>query len=207
MNYLRKFAAMFIVLALCLSFAACTCEKGPAGTVPTRPDKPIFSDDTNTDPSPNDYTAVYVTVFDDLAIIASYPVLKNPNPDVEPEKQEPACPPRELSDGGTILCGGDHEDEIPITRVVIVEELVPKSMAGWFRGMVHLKQIAGLEKIRTHHVTDMNHLFSGCERLSEISAEGWDVSNVQDMTAVFEDCKALEVKPKWYVPEEDESLD
>ena len=208
MTILRRFAAAVMTLALCLTVAACTQENSPGKTTaPTRPNKPILPGYSDTTPSVNDYTAVYVTVFDDLAILASYPVLKNPNPNADPEKLDPLCPPRELSDGGSILCGDPHEDEFPITRVLITGDLVPKSMAGWFRDMVHLRQIDGLEKIRTHHVTDMNHLFAGCQNLSEIRADGWDVSNVQDMTAIFEGCDAMETKPAWYTAEEEPPLD
>ena len=208
MTILRRFAAAFMILALCLTAAACAQEKSQSDTTaPTRQNKPILPGYSDKVPSVNDYTAVYVTVFDDLAILASYPVLKNPDPDAAPEKVDPLCPPRELSDGGSILCGDPHEDEVPITRVLITGELVPKSMAGWFRDMVHLRQIDGMEKIRTHHVTDMNHLFAGCQNISEIRADSWDVSNVQDMTAIFEGCDAMETKPVWYVGEMEKSLD
>ena len=195
MTILRRFAAAVMTLALCLTVAACTQENSPGKTTaPTRPNKPILPGYSDNTPSVNDYTA-------------GYPVLKNPNPNADPEKLDPLCPPRELSDGGSILCGDPHEDEFPITRVLITGDLVPKSMAGWFRDMVHLRQIDGLEKIRTHHVTDMNHLFAGCQNLSEIRADGWDVSNVQDMTAIFEGCEALAEKPEWYEPEEENPLD
>lgn len=204
----KRFLAAALAFGLCLCMCACNVSDQTRETVtPTRSPKPILPGFGDNTPSVNDYTAVYVTVFDDLAILASYPVLKNPNPDADPEKLDPLCPPRELSDGGSILCGGNHEDECPITRVLITGDLVPKSMAGWFRGMVHLRQIEGLEKIRTHHVTDMNHLFAGCERISEIHADSWDVSNVQDMTAIFEGCNALAVKPEWYQGDAEVSLD
>ena len=159
--------------------------------MPSQTGKPILPGYTEYQPSANDYTAVYVTVFEDLAIIASYPVL-------EYQGEEPECPPRELTDGCGILCGGDHEDETPITRVLITGELVPRAMNGWFRDMVHLVQIDGLEKVRTHHVTDMSGLFSGCECLAQIDANGWDVSNVTDMTGMFDGCIALAELPAWY---------
>ena len=202
MTFLRKIVSLTAALALCLTMAACAQEDSPGGTAPTRGSKPILPGYTETEPSPNDYTAVYVTVFEDLAILSTYPVLENPDPNVEPEKKAPACDPRELSDGGSILCGGEHEKERPVTRVLITDQLVPKSMAGWFRDMVHLQEITGLEKIRTHHVTDMNHLFAGCARLKEINIDGWDVSAVTDFTGIFDGCQALDSKPSWYIQEE-----
>lgn len=206
MTFLKRFVALAAAAVLCVSMTACADKKSPRPTAPTRENKPILPGVANTDPSPNDYTAVYVTVFEDLAIIATYPVLKNPNPDAPEEKVEPECDPRELSDGGTILCDGDHEEDCPITRVLIVDQIVPKSMAGWFRGMVHLQEIDGLEKVRTHHVTDMNHLFAGCARLAEVNIDAWDVSGVTDFTGIFEDCTALFQLPSWYEQGSGDSL-
>lgn len=195
---LKRILALLLAVLLCVSLCACGREEQEKPTAPTRENKPILPGFADPETNQNDYTAVYVTVFDNLAIIATYPVLQNPDPNADPENLEPECPPRELSDGGNILCGGDHEDEYPITRVLITDQLVPKSMSGWFRGMAHLQQIDGLEKILTHHVTDMNHLFAGCGRLSQVNIEGWDVSKVVDMTGIFDDCPALAEKPSWY---------
>lgn len=196
----KRIFALSLAMLLCLSLGACDGEEQEHVTAPTRGSKPILPGFTETEPSPNDYTAVYVTVFEDLAIIAVYPVL-------EYQGEEPECDSRELSDGGSILCGGDHEDEHPITRVLIADQLVPKSMSGWFRDMVHLQQIDGLEKILTHHVTDMNHLFAGCQRLSELNVDSWDVENVTDMTGIFEDCRALVRLPEWYSANNEKTLD
>ena len=198
MTFLKRFVTLAAAAVLCVAMTACAGEKSPRPTAPTRENKPILPGVGETNPSPNDYTAVYVTVFDDLAIIATYPVLKNPDPNVDPEDADPECDPRELSDGGSILCGGDHEDERPITRVLIADQIVPKSMAGWFRDMVHLQEIDVLEKVRTHHVTDMNHLFAGCARLAEVNIDAWDVSGVTDFTGVFEGCAALSRLPSWF---------
>lgn len=188
----KRVCTLLLGALLCLNLAACAeKEQEPSATNPTRTGKPILPGYTEQDPSANDYTAVYVTVFEDLAIIATYPVL-------EYQGEEPECSPRELTDGIGILCGGDHEDETPITRVLITGELVPRSMSGWFRDMVHLAQIDGLQKIRTHCVTDMSCLFAGCERLSELDADDWDVSNVTDMTGIFDGCAALAELPRWY---------
>lgn len=191
MTLFKKTVALTVALVLCLGLSACAQKKTERSPAPTQGGKPILPTAAQTEPSSNDYTAAYVTVFADLAIIAAYPVLKY-------GEMEPECDPRELSDGGSILCGGSHEDEHPITRVLITDTIVPKSMSGWFRDMVHLQQIDGLEKVLTHHVTDMNHLFAGCQRLAEVKIDGWDVSNVTDMTGIFEDCTALSQLPSWY---------
>lgn len=208
MVFLRKCVAVSAVLALlCLSLAACDSEKQELQPVPAQGGKPILQGAVPTEPSPNDYSAVYVTVFEDTAYIASYPVLQNPDPDADPEKKDPVCAPRELSGGGTILCGEhEGEDRQPITRVLILDQLVPRSMAGWFRDLFHLEEIIGLEKIKTHHVTDMSNLFAGCGKLKEINIDGWDVSNVTDFTDIFKDCIAYSTPPSWYEPENNSTL-
>ena len=205
MAFLKKLVALGVALTMCLILFGCA-EKKARDPAPTRDNKPILPGYSETDPSPNDYTAVYVTVFDDVAILATYPILKNPDPEAPYEKQDPTCGPHELSDGGSILCGGDHEKERPITKVLVADQLVPKSMAGWFRDMIHLQEVIGLEKILTHHVEDMNHLFAGCGRLAEANIEAWDVSAVTDFTGIFEGCSALSVLPSWYKLENNESF-
>lgn len=188
----KRILSLLFAAMLSLSLAACAKEQTkPDTTYPSQSGKPILPGYTQPSTSPNDYTAVYVTVFEDLAILASYPVM-------EYQGKEPECSPRELSNGCGILCGGDHEDEKPITRVMITGELVPRSMNGWFRDMVHLAQIDGLEQVRTHNVTDMSGLFAGCERLAQIDVDGWDVSNVTDMAEMFDNCRALAEFPGWY---------
>jgi hypothetical protein len=194
----RRCVAFSLVLALCLALSACGSKQQERIPVPTQGGKPILPGASQEASSSNDFTAVYVTVFEDTAIIATYPVLKNPDTTVAPEKVDPACPPRELSDGGNILCGGDHETDCPITRVIIADRIVPKSMSGWFRNMGHLQEIRGLEKVLTHHVTDMSYLFAGCCRLHEINIDDWDVSAVVDFTGMFQDCETFLNYPIWY---------
>ena len=206
MTILKKYIAFVVSVLLCMTMAACETKKREPMVVPSQGGNPILPTATQPVPSVNDFTAVYVTVFEDTAIIATHPVMENPDPNVEPENKEPACPPRELSDGGSILCGGDHETECPITRVLIYDSLVPKSMGGWFRNMANLKEIIGLEKVKTHHVTDMSYLFAGCSLLNGINIDGWDVSAVTDFTGIFQDCTAYKDRPSWYAEENDCTL-
>ena len=203
----KKCVAVSMVLTLCLALTACGSEKKERLPVPTQGGKPILSGPSQQGGSANEFTAVYVTVFEDTAYIATYPILENPDTSVEPEKLKPACAPRELSNGGSILCGGDHEDECPISRVIITDRLVPRAMNDWFRDMVHLKEIVGLEKILTHHVSNMSYLFAGCCQLEEINIDGWDVSSVTNFTGVFQDCEAFLKRPIWYNQGTDQTLD
>lgn len=191
----RKMIAVLMAAAICLTAAGCATEKPEEAPITiTQSNKPIIPGATGQGQNVTELTAVYVSVFENLAILSSYPVL-------EREGEEPECAPREISKGGSILCGGAHEKEHPITHVLIAGTLVPQAMNGWFRNMVHLKSIEGLEKIKTNHVTDMSHLFAGCEKLSEVNIGGWDVSGVVDFTGTFDGCVALAVLPEWYPAE------
>jgi len=191
----RKIIAVLMAAALCLTVAGCTNDKPdePPITI-TQSNKPLIPGITGQGQNATELTAVYVSVFENLAILSGYPVL-------EREGEEPECAPREISKGGSILCGGEHEKEHPITHVLIAGSLVPQSMNGWFRNMVHLESIEGLEKIKTDYVTDMSHLFAGCERLSAVGLEGWDVSAVEDFTGTFDGCSAWGTLPLWYPAE------
>lgn len=196
----KIFAALLAAVLLCMTLAGCVQE--PTATVPSgtiQSNMPILPAVTDSNPITTDYTAVYVSVFEDLAILSAYPVL-------EYEGEEPECDPREISTGGSIRCGGEHEREEPIRRVLITGELVPQAMNDWFRDLVYLVHIEGIEKVRTHHVTDMSYLFAGCERLSEVNISGWDVAKVEDMTGIFDDCTALAVLPAWYPPNGENEL-
>lgn len=197
----KKMIALLLAAVLCLAMAGCSGEE--PSTVPTgetQTGKPILPGFTDPGRTPTDYTAVYVSVFEDMAILASYPVL-------EYDGEEPECAPREISGGGSIRCGGEHEQQTPIKQVVIADNLVPRAMNDWFRNLVYLESIQGVAKVRTHHVTDMSHLFAGCERLAEVNVGGWDVSNVTDMTGIFDDCSALTVLPEWYASGEGDTLE
>lgn len=193
----KKIFACLAAALMCLSLFACVQEQ-PAETdpvLPTRNDKPILPEVTATQPSVVEYTPVYVTCFGDTAILARMPV------EVWGEYEDPDCPIREISNGGRVSCNGEHEREIPITRVIILDSIVPRSTGGWFWNMIKLESIEGIEKLDVRNVTDMNHMFAGCEKLAELKIDRWDVSKVEDMTAMFDDCIELEELPAWYQSE------
>lgn len=197
----RKMMALLLAVVLCLLAAGCAKEQpDEPPIILTQSNKPILPGATGQGQNAVELTAVYVSVYENLAILSSYPVL-------EYNGEEPECAPREISKGGTIRCGGEHEQEMPIKRVLIAGPLVPQAMNDWFRNMVHLERIEGLEKIHTDYVTTMSHLFAGCERLNEVNIDGWNVSNVEDFTGVFDGCAALAELPEWYPSENTEELE
>lgn len=107
------------------------------------------------------HTPVYATVFGDTVILATVPVEK------WQDFEEPDCAIREISQGGQIRCGGEHEREVPITRVVILEALAPDSTREWFSGMDQLCLIEGLPMLDPEYITDMEDMFKDCISLLE----------------------------------------
>ena len=56
-----------------------------------------------------------------------------------------------------------------------------------FQGYDRVKHIIGLEDWDVSEVTNMNHMFEGCENFN-CDLSNWDVSNVEDMRSMFSDC-------------------
>ena len=61
-----------------------------------------------------------------------------------------------------------------------------------FSDFSHVKQIIGLDTWDVSKVTNMHHMFYGCESLTELNISNWNVSNVTNMDAMFSRCKSLE---------------
>jgi surface protein len=192
MNRMKRVALCLLAAVLCITAFGCGKNKKPQSDPPVeRPDHAIMPGFENPDPKPVTYTPVYASAFGDTIILATVPV-------EEWHSQESDCPPREISNGGRVKCNGEHEQEVPITKVLILEDLIPRVCSGWFRDMVQLEKIDGLEKLHTHQVSDMSFMFAGCQELSNLDIDDWYVSNVKDMTDMFKDCRSLTKLPKWY---------
>ena len=191
-----KKVMILLIVALCLSLAACKQEKKER-IAPTRSTDPILDIGGDDSADAEIHTPVYVTVFGDTAYLSIYPQKTDPK-DTDEIEDEPECDVREISCGGKILCGGAHESEVPIVRVVILDAVYPDSTAEWFRDMAALRSIEGLGNLHIDNVTDMSNMFNGCGRLSELELSGWDVSGVTDMTDMFAGCDALADRPAWY---------
>lgn len=193
MGGLRKCAVALAVL-MCLGLLGCKEDK-PVDTTPIRNDKPLLVTTQPTEAAPK-YSAVYATAFGDTIFLATMPVSQW-------QGEEPDCPVKEVSLGGSVCCHGEHEQETPITRVVISEELRPYATTGWFQGMSSLVSIEGLEKVNMEYAVAMDHMFAGCGKLSALAVEDWDVSRVTDMTGAFDGCDSLAQMPSWYVLSEE----
>jgi surface protein len=192
MKLLKQTTLFLLTAALCVCCFGCGKNNNPNPNPPVQNNnQSILPGFNNPDPKPVTYTPVYATAFGDTIILATVPV-------EEWHSQESACPAREISNGGRIKCNGEHESEVPITKVIILEDVIPRVCSGWFRDMIHLETIEGLEKLHIHQVSDMSYMFAGCEKLKTLPIDGWDVSQVTDMTDMFKDCISLEELPQWY---------
>jgi surface protein len=65
----------------------------------------------------------------------------------------------------------------------------PTTCRRWF-GSTNLKTIGGLSHLNTSQVTNMSHMFEGCQG-TRFNVEDFDTHNVTDMSAMFKDCKQL----------------
>lgn len=195
MHHAPKILLCALTTAVCLLSLGCQPKTNTPTTIPSTEGSSLLPQTNTPTIEPVRYTPVYATAFEDTVVLAAVPVETW-------HGLEASCPSREISSGGRILCNGEHEKEIPITKVIILEDLIPRNCGGWFRDMIFLEQVEGTEKLRTHAVTDINHMFAGCERLTTLDWSTWDMSAVVDMTAAFDHCYALRTLPEWYQPTE-----
>ena len=65
------------------------------------------------------------------------------------------------------------------------------STAYWFHGCSNLTVISGIEYLKTDNVTDMDHMFSGCYRLTSLDVSGFNTANATDMGSMFSGCFGL----------------
>lgn len=89
---------------------------------------------------------------------------------------------------------GEFEEEY-ITKVVFQASFKQatniRSTRHWFHWLSNLTEIVGLEYLNTANVTDMSHMFEGCEKLRRINLSNFNTQNVTNMNALFSGCKSL----------------
>lgn len=101
----------------------------------------------------------------------------------------------------------DYYDDMnkTIQRVVFDQSFAdacPQSLFGWFVGYSNLTSIEGMEHLNTSEVGMMNYMFSGCEKLTTVNVDGFDMSKVADVGSMFYNCKNLTTiycNEKWNV--------
>ena len=68
----------------------------------------------------------------------------------------------------------------------------PKSCKSWFKDCTELKRIIGMkEYLNTENVTDMEDMFSGCKKLTNLDVSGFNTQKVTNMSNMFRDCLYL----------------
>ena len=65
------------------------------------------------------------------------------------------------------------------------------STAYWFRNLINLEYIGGLEYLNTANVTDMSDMFSYCRLLTSLDVSNFNTSNVTHMGGMFGYCSGL----------------
>ena len=64
-------------------------------------------------------------------------------------------------------------DRTLITKVSIVDEIVPLSMASWFNGCVNLTEFENLERLDTSEVENMEAMFAYCSSLTSLEVSSF----------------------------------
>ena len=78
-----------------------------------------------------------------------------------------------------------------ITKVSIVDEIVPLSMASWFHSCINLTEIENIEKIDTSEVKNMAIMFYNCSSLTNLDLRSFNTSKVETMESMFNSCTNL----------------
>ena len=196
----KRIFALLLAAVMCLCLFGCGKEDKKPDVPYTPNDDPILPGVANPTVLNDVPTAVYASTFENTVILATVPVQSWSG------FEEPTCNAKNISNGGRILCDGtcgmEHEEEIlPITKVIVMEDICPKGTGGWFRDMVDLQTIVGTEKIHMQFATNTSFMFAGCIRLGSLDINQWDMSKVEDMTGMFDDCPAMDKLPAWYTTE------
>jgi surface protein len=66
-----------------------------------------------------------------------------------------------------------------------------ESTAHWFDGCCRLKEIHGIENLKTSAVKDMSHMFQSCSSLEAIDVSNFITRNVTNMEGMFKSCSSL----------------
>ena len=99
-----------------------------------------------------------------------------------------------LSSGKTMAGWSDPYYGRDVERIVFDESFAaarPKSCYKWFYDFEKLDTIEGLEYLNTSEVTDMNSMFFGCNLLTSLDVNSFDVSKVTDSGWMFFSCDNL----------------
>ena len=77
-----------------------------------------------------------------------------------------------------------------ITSVVVVDEITPASIIGWFYGCENMIS-ADLSNINTERITSFAQLFYGCAKLEEVDISSFGSAQVTDCSSMFAGCETI----------------
>ena len=86
------------------------------------------------------------------------------------------------------------EEGNPITTVVFdssFKDARPTSTYSWFKELIFLTTITGIENLNTSEVTNMSYMFHACHGLTSLDLSNFDTSKVTDMSCMFYECDEL----------------
>ncbi|MBR3327544.1 MAG: BspA family leucine-rich repeat surface protein, partial [Atopobiaceae bacterium] len=61
----------------------------------------------------------------------------------------------------------------------------------WFNGCVNLREVVGLENIRTDSIVNMARMFAGCPQLESLDLSTFDTSACANFAEMFDGCESL----------------
>ena len=89
---------------------------------------------------------------------------------------------------------GWYGNRTSITKVVFESSYTntrPLKCTSWFKNFVNLKEIEGIENLKTENVTNMESMFESCSRLESLDVSAFETKAVKNMAAMFAECKKL----------------
>ena len=102
--------------------------------------------------------------------------------EIEPEEPEITIP---------LYVPGKFQERSELTEVTTMVNNTHDDLTEMFAGCTNLTTINGIEQWDTSNVTNMNSMFSDCNKLTSLNLSGFNTSNVTDMSAMFINCTNL----------------
>ncbi len=89
---------------------------------------------------------------------------------------------------------GWYANRKAITNVVFdftFGDVHPATAYSWFRGMSNLTDISGIENLCTDSITNMESMFAGCSKLTDLNLSAFNTASVVNMENMFNGCSRL----------------
>jgi len=104
----------------------------------------------------------------------------------------------DLTITGQVICNEEGEfllknnvDKSNIKHIYTSSDAKLTNAKNLFKGFTNLEAVSFKNGIDSSSVTNMSHMFYGCENLARVNFYNFNASNVTDMSYLFYDCKNL----------------